>query len=76
MRSELEKLVSCLEKFLGPAISPSELPGQMEITLEGLGGVLAGQSLYFKKEDGDLVIAVLWLWGDGNHITVKIVKKI
>jgi len=75
IKNELAKLISTIEKFLGSAISPSQLPKGMEHTIGKFGGIMHGQAIYFKNLGKDEIIGMLWPWQDGEHTTVKIIKK-
>jgi hypothetical protein len=75
VKNELGKFTASLEKFLGPAVSPSQLPQQIAEILAEFGGIMSGQALYFKDEGSDKIIAMLWPWQDGIHTTVKIINK-
>lgn len=73
-RSELSNLALRLEKFLGPPIWPSQtkLSEEVEGSIRDYGGIMPDQDLYFRKQDTETVIAMLWPWSNGTHITVKI----
>ncbi len=36
------------------------------------GGVMEGQTLFYKKFDGKSIIAMFWPWKDQNQMTLKI----
>lgn len=74
-KNELLKVTACLEKFFVSPILPSQLPSASKKTLKQFGGIMQGQTLYFKNYDSDNVIAMLWPWSDGVHTTVKIIKE-
>lgn len=75
VKSVLAKLVAAMEKFLGCAISPAQLPKDMEKALKEYGGIMKGQALYFKDTGSEKIIAMLWPWQDQVRTTVKIIKK-
>lgn len=74
VKDEIPKLISKLEKFFDAPAWPSNAPLPAEITeaIKGCGGVMAGQTLYFWNREKDIVFVMLWPWGDGIHITIKI----
>jgi hypothetical protein len=47
----------------------------MEETVKAFGGIMPGQTLYFKNEGNDTIFAMLWPWQDGIRTTVKIIQK-
>jgi hypothetical protein len=78
LKEELAKLIARLEKFFGSPVWPSKnsLSFQIRELIEGFGGVVSGQILYFSKEGSDTIFAMLWPWQDGERTTLKIIKKI
>ncbi|MBU3958810.1 MAG: hypothetical protein KKH29_04240 [Candidatus Omnitrophica bacterium] len=71
------ELCHVLETFLGPAVWPSEnkLSPQIEDAIRGSGGIMEGQTLYFLRQDNNTLLTMLWPWGNGEHITVKIIQQ-
>ncbi len=65
-----------LTSLLGPAIWPSQkrLEAEVEKGLEDFGGILPGQSLYFKRQGREVFFVMLWPWKDGQHVTIKVIK--
>ena len=47
----------------------------MQETVNNFGGIMPGQTLYFKGEGVDSIFAMLWPWQDGVRTTVKIIQK-
>ena len=78
VKEELAKLNERLKKFFGEPVWPSKnrLPLQIQEAVDGFGGILSGQTLYFSKEGDDAIFAMLWPWQDAEHTTLKIIKKI
>ena len=74
---EAGELCRVLETFLGPAVWPSEnkLSPQIEDAIRGFGGIMEGQTLSFLHQYNNTVLAMLWPWGNGKHITVKIIQQ-
>lgn len=66
-----------LEEFFGPPLWPSEnkLSFEIEDVIKKFGGIGVGQTLYFSHQPDNIVFAMLWPWGDGNHITVKLAQQ-
>lgn len=77
IKQELDKLNARLQKLFGAPAWPSKnrLSYQMEEAVKGFGGIMSGQTLYFKNQGQDSIFAMLWPWQDGEHITVKIIQK-
>jgi hypothetical protein len=69
-------LKAILDKFLGLPVFPSQnkLSLQIEKAISSYGGIQPGQTLYWKQE-GSIVIAMLWPWQDKIHTTVKIIHR-
>lgn len=77
LKEELEKLINRLEKFFGSPAFPSKerLSFQVRQIIDGFGGVLPGQTVYFWNRGKEIIFTLLWPWKDGRHTTVKIIKK-
>jgi hypothetical protein len=73
----MDKLITCLESFLGPPIFPSKnrLSLEMKRNINAYGGIISDQTLYYSTQGSDTFFAMLWPWSDGQHTTVKIIKK-
>ena len=70
---DIEGCVIVLESFLGKPTKPAgtaPTPAQIKMTDE-FGGIYKGQTLFEKQINGGWVIAMLWPWSDGMHITLK-----
>lgn len=70
----LPDLGRTLEGFFGP---PFKAAGQKpsresDRHSDRYGGVLQNQVLYYKEREGLSNCAMLWPWGDGTRVTVKI----
>lgn len=77
LRDELVNLAACLERFFGNPAWPSQnrMTIQMQEAIKGYGGIMPGQILYYWNHGPDTIFAMLWPWQDGNHTTVKVIKK-
>lgn len=75
--AELEKLNIQLKSFLGEPVYPSKsrLPYKVQETVDGFGGIMPGQTLYYKNSGSDSIFAMLWPWQDGARTTLKIIQK-
>ena len=79
LKDELSKLVDRLDSFFGspawPTPSKNRLSFQMQEAVNNFGGIQPGQTLYFWNQGSDTLCAMLWPWQDGEHTTLKIMKK-
>lgn len=73
----LPDLTIVLEKHFGKAVFPSDtgLSKEIEKELDSFGGIMPGQTLYFLKQGGEVIFAMLWPWQDGKRTTLKISKS-
>ena len=71
------KLNESLKSFLGEPVWPSKdkLALQIQDAIAGFGGIHEGQTLYFRTEGSIIIFAMLWPWGDGQRVTIKIIHK-
>jgi hypothetical protein len=76
-KKNLEGLNAKLAAIFGPLAWPSEnkVSNEMDNIIKNFGGIMPGQSFYFTHIDNFPVFAMLWPWGDKEHITVKIGRK-
>jgi hypothetical protein len=76
IKEELNKLNSQLKSLFGEPVYPSKnrLAYKVQQTVDGLGGVTAGQTLYYNDSGRESILAMLWPWKDGQRITVKIIQ--
>lgn len=76
-KAQIVQLTAVLESFFGPAIFPSKnkLPEQIAQEIDEYGGIMPGQTLYYRNDAGSTVFAMLWPWGDGMRTTLKIINK-
>lgn len=77
VQQELEKLNLQLKSLLGEPVYPSKnrLAHKVQQTIDGFGGIMPGQTLYYNDSGTDSVLAMLWPWKDGQRTTVKIIQK-
>jgi hypothetical protein len=77
VKNELEKLNLHLKSLFGDPAWPSEtkMNRQMQEVINGFGGIMSGQTLYFWSHGKDTVFAMLWPWQDGVRTTVKVIQK-
>lgn len=77
LKEEISKLNERLRGFFGDPAWPSKsrLDFHAKEAINGFGGIMPGQTLYFKSEGENTVFAMLWPWKDGMRTTVKIIQK-
>lgn len=71
------KLTLALEHFFGKAVFPAKNSLSFTISrdIDGFGGIMPGQTLYYRSKGGEIIFAMLWPWKDDRHVTVKIIKR-
>jgi len=76
-QQEIDKLNLQLKSRMGEPVFPSEnrLPHKVQETVNVLGGIMAGQTLYYKASETNNIFAMLWPWKDGQHTTIKIIQQ-
>ena len=76
IKEELDKINSQLKNLFGEPVFPSKnrLTYKVQETVDGLGGVMPGQTLYYNDSGRESILAMLWPWKDGERITVKIIQ--
>lgn len=77
IRQELDKLNLQLKSLFGEPVYPSKnkLEHKVRTTVDGFGGIMPGQTLYYKDLGKNTIFAMLWPWQDGQRITVKIIQR-
>ncbi len=77
LKNELEKLKVQLFSLFGEPVWPSKkkMSRQMEDMVNGFGGIMTGQTLYFWSKDKDAVFVMLWPWKDGERTTIKAIQR-
>ncbi len=72
--NHLNRMSSILESYYGAAYaSPEKKPSrQAKKYADPYGGIKKGQTLYYSDKGEVFHCALLWPWGDGKAITVKI----
>jgi hypothetical protein len=77
IQQELAKLHLQLKDLMGEPVFPSKnrLPLKLQETVNGFGGLMPGQTLYYKTTGTDSILAMLWPWKDGQRTTIKIIQQ-
>ena len=75
-KRDLELLNSLLKKYIGPAVKESgkeaNLPKEIQIIAEALGGLRNEQSFFYRQESNQVTFAAVWPWeSDPDKMTLK-----
>ena len=75
--ADLGTLTGVLDAYFQAPFKPKGLPPSKEANVysEPYGGVQAGQTLYYRKDEKGAALALLWPWGGGAFVTLKIIHK-
>ncbi|MCU0666867.1 MAG: hypothetical protein MUF05_07230 [Candidatus Omnitrophica bacterium] len=78
VKEKLNDVVGRLQNLFGMPVWPSNehLPLVVERMIQGYGGIMPGQTLYFSRKSDFPIFAMLWPWQDGEHTTVKIAQVV
>ncbi len=71
----LEALAVLLNSFFGKpfVVKTQDMMSQKVMDfMENFGGIRAGQQLYFLQGKGVVFYTMIWPWGDGKSVTLKI----
>ena len=76
-RESLEPLLQILTAYFGQPFKPEgALPlGAAEQRAKPYGGIRKDQTMYFRQDEDHFECALLWPWGNGTRITVKIIQS-
>jgi hypothetical protein len=77
VQQEKDKLIFRLNSLFGEPVYPSKdgLAENIQKTVDTFGGIMPGQTLYYKDLGSTAILAMLWPWKDGQHTTVKIIQR-
>jgi len=76
-RTQLESVGAYLQSYFGIPFKPEgEQPGPEAMSYtKPYGGIFKDQVLYHRKNDRGVEMALLWPWGGGDPVTLKIVRE-
>ena len=76
-KSEVEPMTSVLQSFFGSPLKPEgEAPsGDANKASRAYGGIRRDQTMYHHKSATYSEVALLWPWGDGMLVTVKVIRE-
>lgn len=74
LNEEISKWNAILAGVLASAVKPQDTdPSRDDLKIaDAYGGIHSNQTLYRKDFDTNVIIAMLWPWGDQVHTTIKI----
>ncbi len=77
LKDKLIKLIEKIEATFGHQKLPSdkELPLQIQQVVDNLGGIRGNQTLYVFNNENIFILIMLWPWGDGKRVTLKMSEK-
>lgn len=76
-KTELAAMLTVLDSCFGPPLKPvGEDPSdEANRYAEPHGGVRDNQTLYYRKNEKGHELALLWPWGSGLSVTVKMIRE-
>lgn len=76
-KADLDPLHKILMAYFGPPLKPEgQLPsGEANRRAESYGGIRKDQTMYFRQDGDHSECALLWPWGNGIRITVKVIQS-
>ncbi|MFH1208105.1 MAG: hypothetical protein V1673_00925 [Candidatus Omnitrophota bacterium] len=76
-KADLDPLHKILTAYFGPPLKPEgQLPsGEANRRAESYGGIRKDQTMYFRQDGDHSECALLWPWGNGIRITVKVIQS-
>ena len=76
-KESLDSLHMVLTAYFGPPLKPEgQAPsGQIQQQAAPFGGIRKDQTMYARQEGSHFAYAVLWPWGSGVRITLKVVRS-
>jgi hypothetical protein len=75
-KSGLRNMSDVLEACFGLPLKPEGVAPSKEASLyaQPFGGIRGTQTMYFRTGDKGPELALLWPWGSGDLVTVKIIR--
>ncbi len=76
-KADLGPLTAALESYFGPPLKPEGAAPSRDASgyAEPYGGIRRDQTMYFRKSESRSDIALLWPWGSGNVLTIKVFRE-
>ncbi|MDP3919273.1 MAG: hypothetical protein Q8R76_00480 [Candidatus Omnitrophota bacterium] len=76
-KSEMAPMTSVLQSYFGEPLKPEgQAPsGDANQVSKPYGGIRRDQTMYHHKSEANTEVALLWPWGNGTSITVKVIRE-
>ncbi len=76
-KTNLAQVISCLNAYFGKPLKPEGEAPSMEASgyAAPYGGVRRNQTMYFQTTKDQREVALLWPWGSGQEITVRMIRE-
>jgi len=76
-KPSMQEVNTALEACFGPPLKPEGKPPSAEATQysKAYGGVQGNQVLYYRKSANGDEMAMLWPWGNGVSVTLKMIRR-
>ncbi len=76
-KPDLKAFSSVLQDYFGPPFKPEgkSPSAEAERVAQPYGGVRGNQTMYFRRTDEGTEVALLWPWGCGTLLTLKIIRR-
>ncbi|MDD5226039.1 MAG: hypothetical protein PHV97_02510 [Candidatus Omnitrophica bacterium] len=73
-KASLDPLHKILTAYFGPALKPEGCSpsGEANRRAKPYGGIRKDQTMYFRRDAEHCECALLWPWGSGTRITIKV----
>jgi len=77
LKEKLAGLIEKIDSAFGSQKLPLDkgFPAQVQAAIDNLGGIRGNQSLYVFNSENSFSIIMLWPWGDGKRVTLKMSKQ-
>ena len=76
-KAGLDPLHKILTDYFGPPLKPEgrSPSGEAKRRAKPYGGIRKDQTLYFRRDGNHSECALLWPWGSGTRVTIKIIQS-
>ena len=76
-KANMQGMTNVLLEYFGQPLKPEgkETGKEAGAIAKPYGGVYESQTLYFRKNESDSVVALLWPWSGGNPVTIKVILR-
>ncbi len=76
-KADLDSLHKILTSYFGPPLKPEghSPSGEANRRAKAYGGIRKDQTMYFRQDADTSECALLWPWGNGVRITIKLIQS-